>query len=184
MIPETCRDEILAQLHEGHFGIDRTKLHARDSIYWPGINKDIECLVKCEICQENSCRNSKDPPIPCDIPVKAWTTLQMDLFSLDGYSFLLVIDITSRFPVVRILSNETTRVVLNALKGIYCDFGLPKRIFSDNGPCFKATEFKEFHAKLNIITDTISSYNHASLGFAEWMVQTMKQIMIKNPESA
>ena len=35
VIPESCRDEILKTLHEGHFGIDRTKLYARDSVYWP-----------------------------------------------------------------------------------------------------------------------------------------------------
>ena len=123
VIPESCRDEILAQLHEGHFGIDRTKLHASDSIYWPNINKDIECLVNnCDLCQEHSRRNCKDPLIPCDIPVKAWTTLQMDLFMLDGYSFLLVVDITSRFAVVRILNSETTKSVLNTLKCIYCNF--------------------------------------------------------------
>ena len=42
VIPESCRNEIVDQLHEGHFGIDRTKLHARDSVYWPNINKDID----------------------------------------------------------------------------------------------------------------------------------------------
>ena len=31
VIPESCRDEILNQLHEGHFGIDRTKLCTRES---------------------------------------------------------------------------------------------------------------------------------------------------------
>ena len=81
----------------------------------------------------------------------------MDLFMLDGHSFLLVFDVTSRFPVVRILNSETTKSVLNALKGIYCDFGLPKRIISDNGPCFKAKQFDEFHAKLGVVTETISS---------------------------
>ena len=86
VIPESCRDEILAQLHEGPFGIDRTKLYARDSIYWPNINKDIECLVKtCNLCQEHSCRNNKDHVIPREIPVQAWSTIQMDLFTLDGY---------------------------------------------------------------------------------------------------
>ena len=54
VIPESCRDEILDQLHEGHFGTDRTKLCARDSVYWPNINKDIECLVKtCDLCQKH-----------------------------------------------------------------------------------------------------------------------------------
>ena len=89
VIPESCRDEILDQLHEGHFGIDRTKLCARDSVYWPSINKDIECLVKtCDLCQEHSCRNNKgpcrnnkDPAIPRDIPIQAWSMVQTDLFT-------------------------------------------------------------------------------------------------------
>ena len=165
VIPESCRDEIFDQLHEGHFGSDRTKLWARDSVYWPNINKDIECLVKtCNLCQEHSCRNNKDPAIPRDIPIQAWSMVQTDLFMLDGQSFILVVDVTSRFPVVRILKNEMTTSVINALKGIYCDFGLPKRVISDNGPCFKSKEFSDFHTKLGIVTETISSYNHASLG--------------------
>ena len=40
--------------------------------------------------------------------------------------------------------------MLNALKGIYCDFGLPIKVLSDNGPCFRAEEFVEFHTKLGI----------------------------------
>ena len=43
----------------------------------------------------------------------------MDLFTLEGQTFLLVVDVTSCFPVVKILSNETTRAVINALKGVY-----------------------------------------------------------------
>ena len=184
MIPESCRDEILNQLHEGHFGIDRTKLCAKDSVYWPHINSNIECLVKtCDLCQEHSCRNNKDLIIPREIPIQAWSTVQTDLFTLDGQSFILVVDMTSRFPVVRILKNEMATGVINALKGIYCNFGLPKRIISDNGPCFKSKEFSDFHTKLGIVTETISSYNHTSLGSAERMVQTVKQIMIKNAEN-
>ena len=185
VIPESCRDEILIHLHEGHFGMDRTKLHARDSVYWPNINKDIECLVKsCDLCQEHSYRNNKDPVIPRGIPIQAWSTVQTDLFTLDGQSFLLVVDVTSWFPVVRILKNEITTSVINALKGIYCDFGLPKTIISYNGPRFKVAEFNKIYAKLGVVTDKISSYNHASLGSAEWMVQTMMQIMVKNPQNA
>ena len=118
------------------------------------------------------------------IITQAWSTVQTDLFVLDGHSFLLVVDVTSCFPVVRILNSETTKSVLNALKSIYCNFGLPKRIISDNGPCYKAAEFSEFHAKLGVITETISSYNHESLGSAERMAQTVKQNMVKNPQNA
>ena len=54
IIPKHCQNELLEKLHEGHFGIDRTRLQARDSIYWSSINKDIETIIKtCEKCQEH-----------------------------------------------------------------------------------------------------------------------------------
>ena len=126
-VPKQCREELLGKLHEGHFGVDRTKLRARDSVYWPSINKEIETLIRtCETCQENSKRNAKDPMLAREIPLNPWTLIETDLFSLNDHTFLLVVDVTSRFPVVRILNRKTSRLVINALKGIYCDFGLPK----------------------------------------------------------
>ena len=32
IVPKACREEVLLKLHEGHFGVERTKLRARDSI--------------------------------------------------------------------------------------------------------------------------------------------------------
>ena len=108
----------------------------------------------------------------------------MDLFTLEDHTFLLVVDVTSHFPILRILNNETSKVVINALKGIYSDFGLPRRVFSGNGPCFKLQEFTDFHAKLGIVVEESSAYNHQSVGSVEQMVQTIKQVMIKNAENA
>ena len=164
IIPTQCRKELLEKLHKGHFGVDRTKLRARDPIYWPGINKDIEILVKtCNTCQENSKRNNKDPVLAREIQMCPWTMLELDLFVIDGHT-LLVVNMTSRFPVVRILNTESCRLMLNALKGIYCDFGLPRKVLSDNGPCFRAEEFVNFHTKLGIVVEKSSSYNHQSVG--------------------
>ena len=50
--------------------------------------------------------------------------------------------------------------------------------------CFKSHEFIEFHAKLSIMVEKSSAYNHQSVGSVECMVQTIKQIMIKNAENA
>ena len=139
IVPTQFREELLEKLHEGHFGIDRTKLQPRDSIYWPESNNDIKILVKtCKTCQEHSKRNNKDPVLAGEIPMCPWTMLEFDLFPMDDHTFLLVVDMTSRFPMVRILNNESCRLVLNALKGIYCDFGLPRKVLSDNVPCFRA----------------------------------------------
>ena len=110
IIPSECRDEVLEKLHEGHFGIDRTKLRARDSMYWPQINQDIETLVKsCEKCQEFSRRNKRDSVLPWEIPLVPWSLLEMEFSTLDNQTFLLVVDVTSRFSVFRILSSETVK---------------------------------------------------------------------------
>ena len=185
IIPNACRDEVLEKLHEGHFGVECTKLRVRESVYWPSMYKDIETMVRsCDKCQEFSRRNQKDPIIPRELPLIAWTLLELDLFTCDNSNFLLVVDVTSRFPIVRILPSESSKSVINALKGIYCDFGLPKRVLSDNGPCFRSVEFIDFHAKLNVKVEKCSAYNHNSVGSVERMVQTIKQIMMKNANEA
>ena len=95
---------------------------------------------------------------------------------MDDHSFLVVVDVTLCFAVVRILPNESSRSVINALKGIYSEFGLPRRVLSNNSPCFKSHEFTEFHAKLIILVEKSSAFNHQSVGNVERMVQTIKQI--------
>ena len=61
IIPETEKDQILEQLHHSHYGIKRTQDRAKESVFWPGIVKDIESKVKdCSICQENSSSQTKE----------------------------------------------------------------------------------------------------------------------------
>ena len=40
-IPSTLRKKVLEQIHEGHLGIEKCMLKARDSVFWPGIFNDI-----------------------------------------------------------------------------------------------------------------------------------------------
>lgn len=43
---------MLKLVHEPHFGIIKTKLRARQVLYWPYLNKEVENLVlNCEKCQ-------------------------------------------------------------------------------------------------------------------------------------
>ena len=102
----------------------------------------------------------------------------------NDHSYLLVVDVTSRFSVVRNLTRETTKAIVTSLKNVYADFGLPKRVLSDNGLCFKAREFHEFHEKLGVMVEHCSAYNYQSVGSTERMVQTMKQILSKNDNDA
>ena len=54
VIPKKLRPEMLKQLytpHMGIVGIEKIKLRARESLFWPGVNRGIENMVKlCNIC--------------------------------------------------------------------------------------------------------------------------------------
>ena len=51
VILPTLRSEILNILHQGHIGIEQTKLRVRHTVYWPGISKGITKLYSnCETC--------------------------------------------------------------------------------------------------------------------------------------
>ena len=41
LIPSTLRKMVLEQIHDGHLGIEKCMLKARDSVFWPGISNDI-----------------------------------------------------------------------------------------------------------------------------------------------
>ena len=52
MIPERMRGTILSKLHKGHQGIEKTRMLARKSVYWPRINDDIDKMTQaCGVCQ-------------------------------------------------------------------------------------------------------------------------------------
>ena len=53
MIPPKLCKEIMRLLHTGHQGIEKTRSYAREAVYWPNMNKDIERVCKeCITCQE------------------------------------------------------------------------------------------------------------------------------------
>ena len=71
-IPEVMRESILSRLHSSHQGIEKTRLRARTSVYWPGIDADIENVIReCETCQDHQRSQQKETLIQHEIPSPA-----------------------------------------------------------------------------------------------------------------
>ncbi|GFN78566.1 Pol polyprotein [Plakobranchus ocellatus] len=80
---------ILEKIHEGHQGIEKCQLRARNSVFWIGITKDIRNKVKCcEICEQHSKSQVKQPLMQHEIPTQPFEKLAADIFHLDGQDFL------------------------------------------------------------------------------------------------
>ena len=46
VVPESLRLDMLHLLHQGHFGIEKTRARARSVLFWAGLSTDIESFIK------------------------------------------------------------------------------------------------------------------------------------------
>ena len=154
VIPTSLRPITLQLAHEGHQGIVRTKQLLREKVWWPGIDKDVEHLIRsCISCQAQASQTCPQPLKMTEMPSRPWTVLHADLCGPfpSGESLLVLIDSCSRWPEVFILKSTTAAVVINRMKSCFAAHGLPEEIVTDNGPQFVAEEF-EFYLREHGIT--------------------------------
>ena len=151
------REGILADLHAGHQGIEKTRRLARDSVFWPKINDHISKMVSsCKTCQAHHPRQQKEPLEPQGIPMNPWTKLGTDLFMIGKDTYLLIVDYHSKFPVVCKLSGTLIADVARETAAIFGLFGAPAEIVSDNGPQFVGQAYHDMCSRWSVKQTTLS----------------------------
>ena len=179
-IPSKLRRKVLEQIHEGHLGIEKCMLKARDSVFWPGISNDIrENVEKCGICQASS-RAAKPVGNMSDVPPHTWHTLGTDLFYWNKIDYLVIRDYFSKYLIVRRLPNSSTHAVIKELGLVFTELGRPFVLRSDNGPCYSSREFHNFLSFHQVDHITNSPHYPQSNGFAEALVGIAKKLMEKS----
>ena len=117
-----------------------------------------------------------------EIPLHPWTKLATDLFHFEGASYLLIVDYTSRFPVVHKLSSMTGQHVVNQCKLIFSEYGWPETLISDNGPCYTADAFTSVMNACHVNHITSSPHYPQPNGLAGKYVQIVKSLFYKAKE--
>ena len=179
-------EEILKQIHDSHLGLTKCKLHAKQAVYWPGLNDQLEQLIfNCQLCLKYS-RSKKKPDaystLGQEILIFPWTKLATDLFHFEGHSYLLIVDYTSQFPVMRKLTSMMAHHIVNHIKQIFAEYGWPDTLISDNGPCYASEIFKGLMAEYHINHITSSPHYPQSNGLDEKYVQIVKNLFHKAKE--
>ncbi|UYV69217.1 K02A2.6-like, partial [Cordylochernes scorpioides] len=183
VIPASMKLEILEKLHAGHFGITKTRLRARETVWWPGISEEIaETVRKCSVCIQEAV-SKHEPLIPTNFPTRPWQKIGMDLFKFENKWYLVVIDYYSRFPEMVQLDRLTASVVVRSCKSIFARHGIPETVVSDNGTQFGAArEFANFARQYGFTHVTSSPRFPQSNGMAEAGVKIAKLILKKNQD--
>ena len=139
-------ETILKQIHDSHLGLTKYKLCVKQSVYWPGLNDQLEQLVlNCQLCLKYSRSKKKHDTYSAlgqEVPIYPWTKVATNIFHFEGNSYQLLVDYTSHFPIIRKLKSMTAQHIPDHIKQIFAEYGWPDALVSDNRPCYTSKIFK------------------------------------------
>ncbi|VVC34558.1 Integrase, catalytic core,Ribonuclease H-like domain [Cinara cedri] len=152
----TLRSVALRQLHEDHNGINKTLLRAKQLVYWPELNNELQLFVlKYNKCDRFKNSNIKEPLIPHLVSKLPFEVIKLFRFN-----------------------KKTARRIILHFRSVFNTHNYPKIIYSDNQP-FSSSEFKSFCGVYNIKLITSSPRYSQSNGVTERAVLTAKQMLRK-----
>jgi transposase InsO family protein len=183
VIPPSMRRSMLERLHVGHMGIEKSRQRARQAVFWPGINKDIEETVRsCSECQTYRNSQQKEPMTVMEEPELPWQMVGTDLFKFNKKDYVLVVDYKTKFFEVDILPDTKSTTVVEKLSKMMSTHGIPEVVRSDGGPQYISYEFKEFASRYGFQHIMSSPYYSQGNGLAEAYVQIAKNRMKKSKD--
>ena len=109
------------------------------------------------ICSSKTKNKKKDMLHPRDPSHSMDETGHRHLL-LPSTNYLIIVDYTSKFPVVKQLRKIDQRAVITAFKEVFAERGYPDELVSDNGPCYRGEQFREFLKTKGIKHTTSSPY--------------------------
>ena len=119
------------------------RLLACESIYWIGINADIECYSEnCPTCLIFQQMQSKERLIHHNVPGRPWEVVSADMFLLYNKTYLCIVDYHSKFPVIKKTEGLSASNVILACS-LFSECKLTNEIISDAGGNFVLREIQE-----------------------------------------
>ena len=77
-------------------------------------------------------------------------------------------------PVIKKVESQSAKDLIQAVKVVFAEFGLPKKLVSDAGMNFVSEQFQDFCRHLNIDQGMTTSYHHHCNGQVEACIKFVK----------
>ena len=177
VVPESQRIGIITSLHDdqlaGHCGSRRTLHRIQERYFWPGMVRDVKQHVKACL----ACCRTKDTPVttaplmPVDTStLEPWQKVALDIVgpisptSESGARFIIVCqDYFTKWPeLVAVSSTDAATVQRWLMDEVFCRYGFPTEIVTDQGTQWMSASFKSFCTRLGVTHRTTSPYHPQS----------------------
>ena len=111
-----------------------------------------------------------------------WSKVATDIFHYESQPYLLIVDYTSRFLIMRKLKSMSAQHITEHFIFIFSEYGWPDTVVSNNGPCYVAETFTNLMKEYAVNHITSSLHYPQSNGLVEKFVQIIKNLFYKAKE--
>lgn len=191
VVPSSMVEEVLSETHDsrwgGHLGVSKTTDKVKSRFYWPGLTVDVACFVKS--CSPCSKKKSPTHPFKAEfgkmpLPTRPWDWISTDItgpFPLteSGNKYILVVVCgfskwVEAFPI----PNQEAETIAGILvRELFCRYGCPSVIHSDQGRNFESRLFKEVCRHMDIDKTRTTGYHPSGNGQVERFNKTLCSMM-------
>lgn len=182
VIPVSLRHQVAANLHAGHQGLDSMLRRARQSVYWPGMEGDLQQhRSTCLVCETHAPSQSQEPITLTPPPDYPFQKTVLDLFQLDGRQYMAYADrLTGWLEIAHFPRGTTSGQILPKLRSYFTRWGAPEEVSMDGGTNLASEEMSAFFKKWAVTVRLSSAHYPQSNGRAEVAVKAAKRILRGN----
>lgn len=190
VVPQRKIYEVLKEYHDGisggHFGINKTLAKIRQRFYWLKCRDDVEDW--CRKCKD--CISSKGPKLRSRGHMKQYVVgAPFERVAVDvagpfpatqsGNRYILVaIDYFTKWPEVYAIPNQEAKTIAEVLvSNMFCRFGIPRELHSDQGRNFESEIFQKVCEIMGIYKTRTTPLHPQSDGMAERFNKTIEDFL-------
>ena len=170
VIPTSLKADVLAAAHEGHPAKDSMTRQLRQTVWWPGMTKDVK--IYCTTCLGCAAAESRNPPPPMverKTPPGPWIHCSADFKGpiAGKYYFHVLIDNYSRWPEVEVVSSTDFTALRPSLDRSFSLLGIPSSITHDNGPPYQSHAWRKYAKEMGFERRPCTPEHPEANGIAE-----------------
>jgi transposase InsO family protein len=180
VLPKALQLQAIKLAHIGHQGLVKTKQLLRTKVWFPHIEQLVERTIQsCIPCQAVTDKTHREPLQMTELPSASWKEVAADFKGplSDGKYLLVVIDLYSRYPFVRMVSSSSVNVVIPKLDELFAEQGIPMTLITDNGPPFSSAAMTAFAEHLGFTHRRVTPLWPQANGEAERMMKTINKVI-------
>ena len=190
VLPQCLREEVMEEIHAGvmggYVGESKTLQQLKRRFYWPGHSRDVKTW--CQTCSSCASRKTQAPKNCAPLQtIKAGSPMQIIAVDIMGplpessnknSCILVVADYFTRWMnAVAIHDQEATTVAQKLVDDVFCQFGMPEQLHSDQGKQFESKLIQELCKILKISKTRTTAYHPQCDSLVERFNRTLQDMI-------